>query len=295
VLYVVPTQGWEREAGDGTDIRHRRGGGLRVYLGRGWWSSGDGEQLGVVIGPYLTNAKAREYPFISLVGQDPIRSAAPLESLRAERLTNAAAVMSRVRLLELNNQLVTIAGFDPEYDPVTDRWFCDIDIDTELAYFPIVRLALVRYQKVALDFCHVSPVVLADIVQTLPDRMLTVTRGDVATLHLTLSGPSYAAIKGGAAPVRSDPAVLARVVARVEERDPGIAEDLLAWRTVPGSEVELAASVVDGITSWEGDVAPGEGGPQRRVMIVEEDRLLTDRPGGVGTAPRVIYAQIVDL
>lgn len=34
-----------------------------------------------------------------------------------------------------------------------------IDIDTELAYFPIVRLALVRYQARALDGCHVSPVV----------------------------------------------------------------------------------------------------------------------------------------
>jgi hypothetical protein len=294
VLYVVPTQGWERDVDEGTEVRRRRGGGLRVYLARGWYSSGDGEQLGVVVGPYLTNAKAREYPFISLAGQDPIRGAPPLESLRAERLTNAAAVAPRTRLLEINNPLVTIAAFDPQHDPGTDRWFCDIDIDTELAYFPIVRLALVRYQAHALDGCHVSPVVLADIVQTVPDRTLTVTRADGETLDLALSGPSYEAIRGGAALVRSDQAVLARVVARVEERDPDIADDLLGWRAVPGTEVELTASVASGITTWQGSVAPGQAAGPRRVIVVEEDRLVTDRPGGAVIASRVVYADIIE-
>ena len=287
VLYVVPIQGWEQSVNDGGEIRRRRGGGLRVYLGRGWYSSGDGEQLGVVVGPYLTNAKAPEYPFISLIGQDPIRDAPPLTSLRAERLPNAVAVVPGTRLLELPNQAVTLAVFDPQYEPSTARWFCDIDIDTELAYFPIVRLALVRYQPHALDGCHVSPVVPADIVQTLPDRTLSVTRGDDARLHLALSGPSYAAIRGGAGPRRDDAAVRARVVARLEERDPSVADDLLGWRTVPGAEVELGASVADGITTWQGTVAEDQGPGARRIMIVEEDRLEN--------ASRVIYADIVDL
>jgi hypothetical protein len=49
VVYVVPTFGWERkrEAGRFTSIR--KGGGLRVYLERPWFSSGDGELLGVVL------------------------------------------------------------------------------------------------------------------------------------------------------------------------------------------------------------------------------------------------------
>ena len=218
-----------------------------------------------------------------------------LESLRAERLTNAALVVPRIRLLDLNDPAVTIAAFNPEHDPETDRWFCDIDIDTELAYFPIVRLALVRFQAHSLDRCHVSPVVLADIVQTLPDRTLSVTRTGAGVIHLALSGPSYTAIRGGAGPVRTDPTVLARVMARVEERDPDVADDLLGWRPVDGAEVELAASVADGVTTWQGDVVSGEGVLARRVMVVEEDRLTTDGSSGVAIAPRVIYADIVEL
>ena len=51
VLYVIPTFKWET-----SPQGHRRvGGGLRVYLDRPWYSSGDGEQLAVVLYP---NAKA---------------------------------------------------------------------------------------------------------------------------------------------------------------------------------------------------------------------------------------------
>ena len=68
VLYVVPTWTWTtRRAlglpprpgarpGPGSTIRTRSGGGLRVYLDRPWWSSGDDELLGVVLEdqPWLT-------------------------------------------------------------------------------------------------------------------------------------------------------------------------------------------------------------------------------------------------
>jgi hypothetical protein len=49
VVYVVPTFEWERHD-DGDQRRHvRRGNGVRVYLRRPWFSSGDGELLGVVL------------------------------------------------------------------------------------------------------------------------------------------------------------------------------------------------------------------------------------------------------
>ena len=44
MLYVVPTFKWV-ESGDGL-TRERVGRGLRVYLDRPWYSSGDGELLG---------------------------------------------------------------------------------------------------------------------------------------------------------------------------------------------------------------------------------------------------------
>jgi hypothetical protein len=50
-LYVLPTFRWERED-DGPVRRHvRHGKAVRVWLQRPWFSSGDGEQLGVVLEP----------------------------------------------------------------------------------------------------------------------------------------------------------------------------------------------------------------------------------------------------
>jgi hypothetical protein len=49
VLYVVPTFGWERKRESGKFTSLRKGGGLRVYLERPWFSSGDGELLAVIL------------------------------------------------------------------------------------------------------------------------------------------------------------------------------------------------------------------------------------------------------
>ena len=51
VLYVLPTFRWERQ-NEGTHRTHiRHGNAVRVWLRRPWFSSGDGEQLGVVLEP----------------------------------------------------------------------------------------------------------------------------------------------------------------------------------------------------------------------------------------------------
>ena len=51
IVYVVPTFGWERKRELGKFTSLRKGGGLRVYLERPWFSSGDGELLGVILSP----------------------------------------------------------------------------------------------------------------------------------------------------------------------------------------------------------------------------------------------------
>lgn len=49
VLYVIPTFGWTATTNDDGSLTRQRTCGLRVYLDRPWYASGDGEQLGVVI------------------------------------------------------------------------------------------------------------------------------------------------------------------------------------------------------------------------------------------------------
>ncbi len=49
VRYVVPTFGWAESKTEKGETRTRRGGGLRIYLDRPWYSSGRGEKLAVVL------------------------------------------------------------------------------------------------------------------------------------------------------------------------------------------------------------------------------------------------------
>jgi hypothetical protein len=77
--YIMPTFEW-RKTQHGSSFRHRRmGGGLRVYLKRPWFSSGEGEKLAVVL-PYqdevpkisMLVAKIGYTDFYTHWGSDPI-------------------------------------------------------------------------------------------------------------------------------------------------------------------------------------------------------------------------------
>ena len=83
VLYVVPTFGWVRQESTNLKTDVRFGNGLRVYLGRPWYSSGEGELLGVVLWPQSAPPPSdaqREAgkEFITQWGLDPLWSGGSL-------------------------------------------------------------------------------------------------------------------------------------------------------------------------------------------------------------------------
>lgn len=295
--YVVPTVGWSAGEDDGGYVSRRRGGGLRIWMGRGWWSSGAGELLGVVVGSDVISPKGTDYPFVSLIGQDLIRSSAPLRNLRATSFGGNPVVAAGVPLVGTPVPFVTVVGHVPQYDETTKRWFADIAIDTGDAYAPFVRLALVRYQPNSLDRCAISPIVLADIVQPLPDRTATVTAGadDPAARTVTVAGPSYTAVRGRGPNDGTDDSVLPAVTVSVQRADPAVADDVLRWQTLPETTVTLTRSVIGTAATWTGQVnVPAEGG-ELRLLIVEEERLFADgEPGGLeAITSRVVYAAAV--
>jgi len=92
VLYTVPTFEWQAgdEVGD-TVTRLRKGKGVRVYLARPWFSSGDGELLGVV----LRNPPARLVATHVFDVMKPIQSLEkfdPQVGFRASRVRSGAAL-----------------------------------------------------------------------------------------------------------------------------------------------------------------------------------------------------------
>ena len=61
-------------------------------------------------------------------------------------------------LINLNAR-VDIAPHDVFYDQERRLWFCDIEVNWGASYFPFIRLALARYQPVALENAYLSNIV----------------------------------------------------------------------------------------------------------------------------------------
>ncbi len=213
IRYIVPTFGWSATDSESSMSRERKGGGLRVYLERPWFSSGEGEMLGVVLPqPLLTvdkilrvDKRARKVrterlrsnrppgvfgyvlnatyadkvkPYVTQYGKDPIwKTGNPHQVPRIEHFKRACPETSKpgLTIAEVEGPTVAVAAHKVEYDIDRHLWFCDIEIDAGESYFPFVRLALARYQPDSIENTHLSPIRLAEFMQLTADRTATVT------------------------------------------------------------------------------------------------------------------------
>jgi hypothetical protein len=179
VLYIIPTFKWEKVSRDSGIEKRRIGGGLRVYMERPWFSSGDGELLGVVLydptdtpivavpqsvpitplptpgttpfipEPSLATEIPEEYKsFVTQWGVDPIWRSEPTHPIPLLRhFKNKVTQQKNLALDELPlDKTVAVAGHTVEYDEERKLWYCDIEMDAGASYWPFVRLALARYQ-----------------------------------------------------------------------------------------------------------------------------------------------------
>lgn len=274
LVYSVPTFRWDRSTPGGNEWQSTRvGNGLRVYLERPWFSSGDGELLGVVIagdGTEFSGIEAGLTPFVTQWGMDPIWDSG-VASTRARTRDFPAAVTSETAPLLETGTAVGIVGHRVDFDSSRKLWYCDVELDPGRAYMPFVRLALVRFQPNALDGAKISTVVLAEFAQVLPRRAAYLER-DGATLRMRVHGPAptrgpmrqFNDDGGGESPflnVSHQPIPGAegetgtnRFELVLQTRDPGIDSDL-AWadHTVIGSG--LVGEVTDA-TPKPGPVRP---------------------------------------
>ncbi|WP_030864892.1 peptidoglycan-binding protein [Streptomyces sp. NRRL S-37] len=290
VLYCVPTLSLETAEGPpGTVVRRRRGGGVRVFLQRPWFSSGDGELLGVVLGPAAgAGTSAPDAPEVTLMGRDPVHRSADVVTPTVSTFTNAVRHAEGLTpVTPAGPSTVTVVGFAPRFDAEGDRWFCDLDLDTGDAWLPFIRLALVRYQPDSIPGAEISPVVVTDLVRTLPDRELRVRLDDVPIVSVT--GPSYD-------PSDSPPP---RVTATVQRRNDAVTDEDLAWVTLHDTTVTLTS--IDAAStrtpSYIGQV-PLPGGARRdrlRLLVMETDGI----PPNAGIPPTtpgpVVYCDTVPL
>lgn len=296
VLYVVPTFEWRHGQGPGPGQRfsHRLGNGLRVYLDRPWWSSGEGELLGVVI---AENAPPAALSSVTRWGVDPVFASGPTKPAPALGDFAAAAATRAGLSLPGVEGTFAVAGHTVAYNTERRLWSADILFSPGAAYAPFVRLALARFQPESVAGAHLSGVIMTDFVALAPDRFLTVTATG-ATRTVTLVGIGYSSNVewSDLGPVDLGP--LAEVT--VERLDP--AEGALGWKPV-GQRVALKRGQALGFTTFTGQVTlpPGEG--RTRLVIEEfEQHRHGDPPGPVvPTVPipairrRLVHSDLVEL
>ncbi len=298
MLYVIPVFRWETDPEGAWTFSRRSGGGLRVYLDRPWYASGEGELLGVVLWgcppPDHAQFQVFEVPellrsYVTQWGMDPIWDGYPTTSEavpRQDAFLNAVKFGAGLSLDELSqhpNLSFSVAGHSVAYDAARKLWYCDIEMDPGGAYFPFVRLALARYQPESVDDAHLSRVILADFIQLMPGRSASITVDPIEStnLHLAIDGLTY-----------NGPGQ-ALMTATLQTQPLGGGH--LAW--VPVSVMTLAPDNSAGLnTLWTADITlPAPRGTRPFRLLIEEFETFPTDFDGKGQQRRLIYADVVPI
>ena len=318
VVYVIPTFGWDAHA-DATGVASRRRAGLRVYLESPWFSSGDGELLGVTVwlGPKdFCGAQATppKLPFIVLPflpdslkpyatqwGRDPIwASGAPHPLPTLEHFPRAVAVETGLSLAERQDEVLAVAGHTVGYDSDRQLFYADLDLNVGEAYYPFIRLALARYQPCSVKDAELSRIVLADFIQLASDRRVWIVRepDNQQSLAITVSGAGYSR--------NASFACASQIEVRIE-RFLDSSEGSIGWVPVSLEPSNLLdAQVIAGQTVWTGKLELPIDRPQARfrIIIEEYEYFLGDEPDfsaapeapfGTGKDRRLVYADVVEI
>ncbi|NOU58645.1 hypothetical protein [Marinifilum caeruleilacunae] len=190
VEYVIPTFEWRKTKSASVMRQHRLGGGLRVYLKRPWFSTGEDEMLAVLLPGSDPSKISQTIAALGGAGfnsmfthwaQDPIRPSKPagmnypsIKDFRHNPTVDKALVYPGKEKHKVN-----AVAYPVEFDKERKLWYADFALNHGKMYFPFVKLALARYQphsvrKAGRDVC-LSSVVMADYIQLVPERIATLT------------------------------------------------------------------------------------------------------------------------
>jgi hypothetical protein len=290
-LYTLPVFSWSQSESAGVITRKRRGGGLRLYMERPWFSSGAGELLGVLLRPAKYAPLSADWKalrkYASEWGMDPLWDATETAPLAKGDFANAVADDSGLTIAELSGVDVDVAAFEPQYDTERNLWFCDIALKAPEQYFPFVRLALARYQPISVPNAHLSPVVPSDFIQVLPHRTVkydTTQVGVTGEVGLRVNGPAYFNRQ-------REQLGTPLVVARVERRrfDTG---DALGWEPVATQAIPVVQrNAAD--TVWQGQLKlPSPAPSPLRILVLEAEIYATDPQARLEAESRLLGGEV---
>jgi hypothetical protein len=307
-------------------LRRTRRAGLRIYLERPWYATGEGELLGVVLGPVSGEAERGAVP-VSAWAADPVwkqrgpshREFLPLQDLLEafepelpDEPARPVLASGPMPVVDARGEPeVRVLGYRPEYSEERKLWFADVAFDQGPSFWPFVQLALARFQPESVDGKHLSPIVTCDFMQVTPDRIATLSRPDDRHVRVIVTGPvgypceipkpMRIAGRGDFTSTEERVGQSRTVRARLEQRDGELAGSDLGWTTVAQTELALRG-FSQWTASWLGtlelprSLAPRRPGSRAnwRVTVEEWERLRADPPLDAPRAfrseARLVYA-----
>jgi hypothetical protein len=322
---VLPLFRWheQTEPADPFGLQRTRRSGLRLYLDRPWYATGDGELLGVIL---AAGPDADLTDVVSQWGADPVfrqqgpatRGALALSDVlhltglddRQEPGRPVAPPVLRPLTDRGGQPNVWVLGYQPEFSAERGLWFVDVAFDPGTAFWPFVRLVVARYQPDSLPGLQLGPVTPCDFAQLAPERTATLSRTDETHVRIAVTGAvGYPRdpLTFNVAPPPSDflnhVARSRRMRARLERFDAAVGTDL-GWVAVGQWDLPILG-VAGTVLSWAGELplpaamAPRTPGTSAewRVTVEEWELLPADfEAGGTGGwQPRIVYADHLPL
>jgi hypothetical protein len=304
VAYGVPSFEWMagQDPRDSKAYRRlRRGGNIRLWLDRGWWSSGEGELLAVVClqpGQTIPDADGPGR-FVTGWGSDPVRYQGVLPQTFGPAARDFAGTVWTETSVQLDsivddtgatlNLKVELALYSPQFDLTRRLWYSDIQFKQIPSNYAFVKLALMRYQPHSLSMdVRCSRVVSADFAQLYPDRAVSVVRVPglkrKVRVHIYGGDPSHDG-------PRNDPTSCGDFKIAVERLREGA-----GWpQEPPQQEVRYEQLGPDGHGALERFVVqfPDDPFARYKLSVTETDSVLSDQ--NITLPYRIVYADVIEL
>ncbi|RYD64271.1 MAG: hypothetical protein EOP83_10175 [Verrucomicrobiaceae bacterium] len=344
VASAAPYFTYERKletASPGRRFVLKRTGGVRVEFQEAWHDTGEGEKVGVVFASDPSEAQQPDHPLYQLAskwGSDPTHLAHPIsQPLSAGNIRgwNPVGDGTGARVMHLpvaeegtqsRTVKVNITSKEPTLDPQTGKWFADLEFEAdasaggagipEKAYWPFVRLGLVRYQPRSVDGLELSTCTV-HTVKPPPWRVLTVGQSTSRRrLDIKLAGP---APRDPSSDVRTKRTVVTARLVNAWDRDDAPANPHgSGWRDIidhDGNRLRVEMTPYSGppekewpesgagIRTWQARFnAPGTIRSEKLALVVEEfEEFETDALDVSATDPtsgpprRLVFAGTIDL
>jgi hypothetical protein len=274
VEYAVPLFEWQGHRSPSGVASKRVGNGLRIFLDRPWWSSGDEEKLGVVFSERPTTPLKQ---WITQWGFDPVyASTHPGFKVTNDLFPLATAFGAGLQMAEIAAPGVSVAGHEVDFDHDKKMWFADVKMELPPYYWPFVRMGLVRYQPHSIAGAHLSRVALADFVRLAPDRTASIVKSSDFEIRITVVGMSYASVRS-VPNGQDDPLTVpgpGQMTVAAQLRDTGVPDPTLGWKLQQGPLTMGHSTIAGGLTRWTAAMkfpfAIGSK-PLRLVFVERED------------------------